>query len=182
MGDFASSLFDGRLFEQLSRMREAYQNIYYIIEGSPRYLQRWHGRARQLYAALVALTMRDDVRILWSDSEPTTAYLIATLAKKLQLGEKKGKAIVLHKKAKLETIRDWQLYILQAFPGVGPKLAEAILENLGSLEKFCTASITELSRIPGLGEKKAELIKRILMTPYSSGHKRRPYSLDSFLS
>jgi DNA excision repair protein ERCC-4 len=179
--DFASSLFDGRLFDQARRLKETYENIYYVIEGSLKSLEyRWGDRFKQLSAALVTLSVDFDAKILWSVDESNTAYLIASLAKSLQCSEGRV-GIVLHKKPRLSSIEEWQLYILQSFPGVGPKLALAILNEFGSLERFCTASFTELSRVPGLGEKRAELIKRLLKAPFRKAKHRRSYSLSDFI-
>jgi DNA excision repair protein ERCC-4 len=178
--DFASSLVDGRLFDQASRLTESYSDVYYIVEGSPRYLSRWGDRGHQTLAALIALTVDYGVRVLWSDDPHTTAYLIAQLARRYQEG-RGGTSIVLHRKPRLSSLADWQLYIVQAFPGVGPKTARAILERFGTLEAFCKAPLSELSRIPGLGEKRAERIKAILVTPFKPQKKSRS-SLEDFLS
>jgi DNA excision repair protein ERCC-4 len=177
--DFASSLVDGRLFDQAKRLVEAFEYIYYIVEGSPRYLTRWGDRGHQTLAALTALIVNYGVQVLWSDGTHSTAYLIAQLAKRHQ-AERGGAAFAIQKKPRLETLEDWQLYIVQSFPGVGPKTARAILEYFGTIEKFCTAPLSELSRVPGLGERKAERIKTILVTPFKHMRRRRG-SLEDFL-
>ncbi|MEB2836726.1 MAG: helix-hairpin-helix domain-containing protein [Desulfurococcales archaeon] len=178
--DFASSLVDGRLFDQASRLSESYSDIYYVVEGSPRYLARWGSEGHQTLAALVALTVDYGARILWSDGARTTAYIIAQLARRYQ-GTRRGTSMVIHRKPRLSSISEWQLYILQSFPGIGPKTARSILERLGTLEAFCRAPLSELSRIEGLGEKKAERIKAILVTPFKP-RKRRGGTLEDFLS
>ncbi len=176
--DFVKSLFDGRLFDQARRLSEAYANVYYIIEGDVALLFAAKERARSYVAAAISLTTDYGVRLLWSPDRPHTAEMIAMLARRLQ--EDRGPTrIVVHKKPRLSSLQEWQLYIVQAFPGVGPKTAEAILERFDTLERFCTASVSELSSVSGLGEKRAETIKRILKTPYSRGRRRRG-SLDKF--
>ncbi|MEB3816488.1 MAG: helix-hairpin-helix domain-containing protein [Desulfurococcales archaeon] len=178
--DFASSLVDGRLFDQASRLGEAYQDIYYIVEGSPRYLSRWGDEGHQTLAALVSLIVDYRAHVLWSEGPTTTAYLLYQLARRYQQ-ERGGASIVVHRKPRLSTISEWQLYILQSFPGVGPKTARAILERFGSLERFCTSPLSELSSVEGLGERRAEKIKAILVTPYKPQKKRRG-SLEEFLN
>ena len=176
--DFAKSLFDGRLFEQASRLSEHYSQVYFIVEGGvvPR---RYKGRERSFYGALVALLMDFGVRVIYTDSRESTAYVIYSLARRAAQGG--GQRIVIHKKPKIDDIREWQLYILQSFPGIGRRTAEKLLETFGSLEAFCRASIAELSRVEGVGDKRAELIKRILVTPYRrQASKRRSISLEDF--
>ncbi|MEB3851739.1 MAG: helix-hairpin-helix domain-containing protein [Desulfurococcales archaeon] len=177
--DFASSLVDGRLFDQARRLAEAYGHVYYIVEGSPRYLTRWGDRGHQTLAALTSLIVDYGAQVLWSDGPHSTAYLIAQLARRYQ-EERGGASVAVHHKPRLEGVEDWQVYIVQAFPGVGPKTARAILEYFGTLEEFCRAPLAELSKVPGLGEKKAERIRAILSTPFSRRRRRRG-SLEDFL-
>lgn len=173
--DYAKSLFDGRLFEQASRLSEHYSNVYLIVEG-PLVPRRYRGRERQLYASLAALTAEYGIRVVHTGGPQETAYFLEALVRKLGV---EGQRIVVHRKQRLGDVREWQLYIVQSFPGVGPRTAERILEYFGTLERFCTASIAELSRIEGLGEKKASEIKRVLVTPYRRV-KQRTKTLEAF--
>ena len=176
--DYAKSLFDGRLFDQVARLVEAYSNVYLVIEG-PLIPRRYRGRERQLYASLAALTAEYGARVVHTGGPRETAYFLESLARKIGV---EGQRIVIQKKPKLGDLREWQLYIVQSFPGVGPKTAERILEKFGSIERFCTASIAELSKVEGVGEKRAEEIKKILVTPYKrrQGAKRKPATLEDF--
>ncbi|BAN90369.1 ERCC4 domain-containing protein [Aeropyrum camini] len=177
--DFARSLFDGRLFEQASRLAEHYDIVFIIIEGPP-VPRRYRGRERSLYASMVSLQLDYGVRIMNTMDPRGTALAIESLARFSSRGG--GQRIVIHKKPRLSDIREWQLYILQSFPGIGRRTAERILERFGSLERFLTASKAEISKVEGIGEKRAEDIKRILMTPYrtSPSGAKRPASLEDF--
>ncbi len=176
--DFAHSLFDGRLFDQASRLAEHYQTVVYIVEGNPFRIRRYKSMMKQLTAAMITLTLDFSARILFSEGPSHSATIIESLAKRLT---KRRKPVVLHKKPKLSSIRDWQVYIIESFPGIGAKTAERILEHFGSIERFVNASIAELSKIPGVGEKRAELIKMILKSQYKPGSARRKGSLEDFL-
>ncbi|BAA80433.2 repair endonuclease XPF [Aeropyrum pernix K1] len=177
--DFAKSLFDGRLFEQASRLAEHYETVFIIVEGPP-VPRRYRGRERSLYAAMAALQLDYGIRLMNTMDPKGTALVIESLAR-LSTREG-GQRIVIHKKPRLSDVREWQLYILQSFPGIGRRTAERILERFGSLERFFTASKAEISKVEGIGEKRAEEIKKILMTPYkrSTGGGRRHASLDDF--
>lgn len=176
--DFARSLFDGRLFDQARRLTESYPVAVYIVEGDPLRLYRYQDKVKQLTAALVALIIDFNVRVVYSEGPWHTAMIIESLAKRSLQG---GRSVTIHKKPKLESTREWQLYIVESFPGIGPKTAERILETFGSIERFVNASIVELSKVPGLGEKKAETIKRILKSPYKPGGGRRGGSLEDYV-
>jgi len=176
--DFARSLFDGRLFEQAKRLAESYPIVFYIVEGNPFRLRRYQTRTKQLTAAMVTLVVDYSVRVLFSEGPLHTAAILESLAKRVEGEGRRG--IVIHKKPRLEDTRAWQLYILQSFPGIGPKTAERILERFGSLQAFFNASVAELSKVPGIGEKKAETIRKIIA--YGGRTKRlRRTSLEDFV-
>jgi DNA excision repair protein ERCC-4 len=178
--DFAHSLFDGRLFDQAARMIQDYPVVVYIVEGNPFRLRRYRDRMNQLTSAMVTLAIDFNARILLSEGPYHSAMIIASLAKRLST---ERRPIVLHKKPRLSSIREWQLYIVESFPGIGAKTAEKILEYFGTIEKFVNASMVELSKIPGVGEKRAELIKMILKTPYKPETQRKKRgSIEDFLS
>ncbi len=178
--DFAHSLFDGRLFDQASRMSEAFPIIVYVVEGNPFRLRRYRSRLTQLTSAMVALAVDFNAKILFSEGPSHSATIIGSLARRANTVRK---PVTLHKKPKLSSIREWQLYIVESFPGIGAKTAERVLEHFGTIERFVNASIVELSRVPGIGEKRAELIKTILKTPYKPGTgKKRGGTIEDFLS
>jgi DNA excision repair protein ERCC-4 len=166
--DYVNSLFDGRLFDQVSRMAEVYDSIVLVVEGS---LPSWYrDRFKQLYSALAQIIAGFNISVVHTMDPLSTAIFIEALARKSV--ESRGSRIVVHKKPKLSSLREWQLYIVSSLPGVGPKLAEKLLENFKTIEAICTASVAELQRV--VGEKRAERIKQVLKTPYEprSGKRR----------
>ncbi len=181
--DFVHSLFDGRLFDQARRLREAYGSAIIIIEGNPVRLRRYRKMTKQIYAAISSLLVDYDIKIIYSDNVEHTAIIIESLARRLL--KSRRTAVVLHKKPKLETIQEQQLYIIQSFPSIGAKTAEKILEYFGSLREFCNASISDLSRVEGIGAKKAEQIYKILNSSYvgktRQGRKRRRTLTDYYV-
>lgn len=176
--DFAHSLFDGRLFDQARRLTEHYPIVVYVVEGDPLRVYRYRSRVKQLTAAISSLIIDFNAKVIYSEGPWHTAMIIESLAKRTVQSKR---SIVLHKKPKLSSTRDWQLFIVESFPGIGPKTAERILEEFGTIERFINASIVELSRVPGLGEKKAETIKRILKSPYKRGKDKRGGTLEDFV-
>jgi DNA excision repair protein ERCC-4 len=55
-----------------------------------------------------------------------------------------------------------QMSILCSLPGVGEKLASRMLEKFGSPSSSLNASSVELSKINGMGELRAQKIRKIL--------------------
>jgi len=174
--DYANSLFDGRLFDQVSRMSEYYDTIVLVVEGSIAELRRYHDRLKQLYAALASLIAEYGVIVVNTGGPGDTAMFLEAFSRKLV--ESRGARVVIHKKPKLKSLREWQLYIVSSFPGIGPKLAEKLLENFKTIEAICTASVAELQRV--VGEKRADRIKEVLKAPYEPRSKRAK-TLEDFV-
>jgi DNA excision repair protein ERCC-4 len=160
--DLAESLFDGRLFDQVRRMREYYEIPVVIVEGEIGELGRITGRATQVLQALAALSIDYGVRVLWSRGVGDTAALLYTLSCRER---EAGRPVVLNRKPRLDKLWMQQLYVVQSLPGVGPRLAERLLEKMGSIAAICRASIVELERV--LGAERARRVYRILHAPYS---------------
>ncbi len=180
--DFVASLFDGRLFDQARRLSNSYSYVYYLIEGDfQNELRYWFTRRKQLVGALVSLVVDFDVRLLWSSDAEESAIIIERLASRLLEGRHSGSVVIMKKKS-LNSIRDWQLYVLQSFPGIGAKTAERLLERFGSIEGFIRASVTELASVEGVGEVKAHRIKELLKATYQASDNSRGQvkTLDSF--
>ena len=61
-----------------------------------------------------------------------------------------------------------QLYVLTSLPGVGTKVATRLLDKFQSPRNVLNASIAELARVPGIGNMRAEKIRKILDLPVST--------------
>jgi DNA excision repair protein ERCC-4 len=177
--DFAHSLFDGRLFDQARRMSEDFPTIVFLVEGDPLRLRRYRHLHKQFYAAIATLTIDFDAKIIYTEGPHHSAYVIASIARRLA---KEGRRpVAFRKRGKIETISDWQLFILQSFPGVGEKTAKKIMESFRTLRDFCNASRAEIARIEGIGEKKADLIFTVLNRRFEiTPTKRARRTLEDF--
>ena len=156
--DLVRSVFDGRLFDQARRLAETYPKPVLVVEG--RFDQLWEktGRATQVRQALLAIALDYGIRIVYTRDPGDTARVIYYTARREQV--ERRRPVVIHRKRRLETLREKQLYVLQSLPGVGPRLAEKLLEYFGSIEAVCNASIVELSRV--VGEARAREIYRVI--------------------
>ncbi len=156
--DLIRSVFDGRLFDQARRLAEKYPKPVIIVEGRFEKLWEKTGRAIQVRQALLAVALDYNIRVVHTRDPSDTARVIYYTARREQVEQKKP--VVIHRKPRLSSLREKQLYVLQSLPGVGPKLAEKLLEYFGSLEAVCKASIVELERV--LGEARAREVYRVI--------------------
>jgi ERCC4-type nuclease len=56
----------------------------------------------------------------------------------------------------------FSLWLLQSFPGIGPKNAKAIHDHFGTVPIAWTVTASELQAIPGIGKKMAETLIKAL--------------------
>ena len=171
--DLAKSVFDGRFFDQLRRLKETSDKIVLIIEGNLNYLRaRYASRYKAIEAAIITASIINSLPIIYTQDTKHTAEVIKYIAEKFQESRQKVPTPSMYKKVvkpKTTDLRKWQLFILSSFPGIGPVLAERLLLKFGSLKNVLNSSPSELSRVEGMTEEKAWLIVKIVNENYTSG-------------
>ncbi|MEM3646833.1 MAG: ERCC4 domain-containing protein [Thermofilum sp.] len=56
----------------------------------------------------------------------------------------------------IRTNREWAVFLLQGFPGIGPVLAGEIFDHFGRIPLAWDCTREELARVPGLGRRRTE--------------------------
>ena len=158
--DFISSIIDGRIFEQVDSLYNAYKKPIVIVEGFG-VVERVHENS--FYGALAYLVSKSNVTILRTKNEEETAKLIYWVARKEFENSRKVGYKIKEKKVSVQNIQE---RILAAFPGISTVLSKRILKKFGSLQKFFNASEKELMEVDGIGEKSAKRIRKIIEEEY----------------
>jgi DNA excision repair protein ERCC-4 len=161
--DFVKSIFDKRLFDQVSKLKETSSNAFIILEGSIERAKRFTSNWNAVLGALVSIQVGYGIGILLSSDVEDTAYLIYKLGEKFS--DSQRRTISLVRKPKLSTLRDAQFFVVQSFPNIGPVLAEKLLERFGSIRDICNASISDLQKV--LGEKRAEELFKLINSKFN---------------
>jgi Fanconi anemia group M protein len=65
------------------------------------------------------------------------------------------------------TNSQWQILILSAIPGIGPKLAKSLISHFRTIKKMVSADPAELMEVEKIGKKKAQKIYDILNAEFS---------------
>ncbi len=165
--DFVKSVFDGRIFDQIGRLLEAYEKVVLLIQGSPGEVKMITDRWSSFYGTIARIVLEENVSIIYTHDVDDTAYMIHSLAQKHQGFGARDRYPVVHRKPKLGSTSEWQEYIVQSLPHIGPKLARKLLERFGNVVSIFNASALELSRVEGISEWKAQEMVRILRSPYA---------------
>lgn len=171
--DLASSIADGRVFEQVEALAEAFQRPILIIEGSLSEIYTKRGLTpAQVQGALAYVIERGACAVPCADPLDT-AYFICSLARREQLHFSEPEVASL--KARLRRVRkgrmgvrEVQVALLSSLPGVGPKLARRLLEHFGSPRRFFRATPRELMAVRGMGESRVRGIVEVLDTAFKA--------------
>lgn len=163
--DFFNSLYSGRLFEQVERLKASYTKPLMIIEGDVKEELANRLNPRAFWGSLLKLQIDYNLPTVNTYDALQTADLLATLAKRLQ--SRSAEPIKLRHKPKVLSERERQIYAVCGLPGIGEGLAVRLLSYFGSVRRVFCASRAELMRVEGVGEVKAERITKLLDAPFS---------------
>lgn len=161
--DFLQSIIDKRLLRQVLRLKQSYEKPVIILEGEGIYSKRSiHPNA--VRGALASIVVDFGVPIVFSRDEKETAALIAAMLRR-EKAEGREDAQIRGDKRVL-TLREQQESVIAGLPGVNITLARRLLEEFRSVERVFRAKEEELTRVQGIGEKKAKEIRRVITALY----------------
>jgi Fanconi anemia group M protein len=153
VSDFISSMINRRLIRQLEELQQ-YENRLLIIEGIEEqeiYNDDSGGiHANSIRGFLLSILLKHKVPIIFTKDYRDTAKFISVLAKR------KEKEMPLNVSKKSLNKKERLQFILESFPGIGPKTARKLLEKFKTIKNMANASIEELTEVIG---KKAGIFK-----------------------
>jgi len=158
--DFAASLANGRLFQQVAALKAVFRKPLLLIEGDRASIDGIRPQAVQ--GALTSISVRWFVPILWSQDTEETAYMLFLIARQNVDLRQRWQPVSIKKPT---TKRELQHRMLKTIPHVGQHRAALLLDRFGSLERLMTADENELRQIKGIGKKRAILIQQLLHEP-----------------
>jgi len=164
VSDFVQSIIDKRLMSQLADMRRNFMTPVLILEGSASlYTQRGiHPNA--IRGALSAIAVGFDIPIIPTEDEIDTAHMLYMIAKREQ--EDEDRIVVLRGEKKPWLLSERQRFVVESLPSVSAVLAARLLGKFKSVEAVMTATQKELMEVEGIGDKKAEDIRKVIKSGY----------------
>ena len=162
--DFISSLKEGRLWDQMAKMKESgIEDRRVIIEGDPlKARSLWYGKKltpNNIYGAYDGI-FKWGVKIVWvSDIYQTSAYIRNLINK-----QKKPKKVFALRSSPQRTLslQEKKEYLLEGLPEVGAKTAKEILKKYKTITNFVN-NVDTVDTISGIGEKTKKEIKEVLV-------------------
>lgn len=153
--DLEASLRDGRLARELALMQRL--DLRAVVVEGPDVL----GGTR-LRGILFSLQFVHGCAVIRTADEFESAEALADLARWLA---KRRHGSLLTRPKRGATGPDLALHFLQGLPGVGPGLAQAILDTFGRVPMRWDCSSEDLARVPGIGPRRARQLIRFLEGP-----------------
>ena len=151
--DFFSSMINKRLSRQLEELQQ-YPNKLLIIEGTEHqeiYSDSEEGiHPNSIRGFLLDIILKYKVPVIFTKNYEDTAGFLLILAKKQE------KEISLRAVKKTRDKKESLQYILEGFPGIGPKTAKKLLKKYKTIKSIINASLEELKTEIG---KKAEIFR-----------------------
>ena len=158
ISDLVSSIFDGRLFDQCNRLKEHYQFPILLIEGDIDEIEELTENPLIFYGAISSIAIDFKIPVIHTPNASHTSKLLISMCSRKDA----SKGPFIKKIRKSSDIQKQQLSMLCSLPGVGEKTAIRMLEKFGTPLMVLSSSITELSKVGGLGEARAKNIKKVL--------------------
>jgi DNA excision repair protein ERCC-4 len=158
--DLMSSVFDGRLFDQCSRLKEHFEHPILLVEGNVDEIEDITDNPLIFYGALSTVALDFKIPIIPTPNATHTAKLLVSMCSR----KDSPKGPFLKKIKKSSNLQKQQLSVLCSLPGIGEKFAVRMLEKFGTPFKVFTATSTELAKVEGLGEARAKKIKKMLQS------------------
>ena len=156
--DLIASVFDGRLFNQISEMQENYPHSYILVSASMTDVLNAAESINRYSSIMAAICscFRRGCPIIFCDDLTNLADVVKTLGEKLTDDKKRSRPIT---KISME---DKRLQLICSFSGVSETRGEALLEHFGSVDGVLKASSNELQEVHNIGEVIAEGIRDVL--------------------
>jgi DNA excision repair protein ERCC-4 len=158
--DLMASVFDGRLFDQCTRLKEHFEHPVVLMEGNVDEIEEIMDNPMIFYGAISTVVLDFKIPVIPTPSAAHTAKLLVSMCSRKDA----SKGPFLKKIKKSPDLERQQLSSLCSLPGVGERFAVRMLEKFGTPLKVFTATTAELAKVEGLGEARAKKIKKVLDT------------------
>ncbi len=161
INDFENSIINGRLFDQVRRLKENYEFPILILEGDADYFRL---KNSVINGAIASLYIDYGINVICTYDVQNTADVISSIARHEQ--DDGTREPSLKGGARAYTHEQFQEYVMGNLPGIGPKLAKALLRHFKSIRSIANADEKELMQVEKIGRKKAKMISNTLNGEY----------------
>ncbi len=162
--DFLQSIIDKRLMKQMIEMDRNFKVPILIIEGIESLYGVRNIHPNAIRGVLSSISCDFNVRIIPTEDESDTAQMLISIAKREQL--EKNHLVGLRGEKKPELLSERQRFVVESLPNVSAVLADRMLKKFKNVENIMLATEKKLMEIDGIGDKKAEEIRKVIKNDY----------------
>jgi len=160
--DFISSMISRRLLKQLEELQQYNQRLLMIegIDEQELYTdskEKVGMHPNSVRGFLLSIVLKYKVPIIFTKSAEDTAKFIYVLSKR------KSRELSFNVTKKALNKKEQLRFIIESFPGIGPKTAKKLLERFKSIKSIINAPKEELKEVLG---KKTETVKKLIEQEY----------------
>lgn len=163
VADFCTSIIDGRLFTQVTTLRDLYEKPFVLVEGETLYGSR-NVLPQAILGALASILVDYGIPVVRTENDEQTALLLASIARREQQDKKREPRIRV--KHRPPTMKEAQEFVVAGLPNVDAVRARRLLETFGTVEEVFTKGEEELSQVHGIGKKIAQRIREVASSRY----------------
>ena len=161
--DFLESLIGGKLFKQMTRLRDAYSRPLLVLEGE-NLLTKRNINHNAIFGSLASISVDFGIPVLTTKDAAETADLLNVIAKREQKVDKK--AVAVRGEKTQMSLRERQQFIIEGLPNVSAVIAKRLLSHFGSVKDIANATEEELLEVKGVGKNIATDIIKLLKANY----------------
>jgi ERCC4-type nuclease len=156
--DLITSVFDGRLFTQISAMQNNYPHSFVLVSGTLTEvleIAETVDRYSSILAAVCSCYVRN-CPIIFCCNLTNLAEIVKVLGEKLTDGKERSRPV---EKTKME---DKRLQLICAFKGIDATRGKALLEEFGTVWEVLNASSSSLQEVHGIGKVTTDNMRAVL--------------------
>ncbi len=157
LSDLLQSMINKRLFNQLQEIKK-YPHYILLVEGNKE-TEIPENMKNPFKGLLLSIITQDKIPIIFTKNQEETADYLILLAKKF---EKQIQEAGIRQSKSQKPLQEQKQFILEGFPGIGPKLAKQLIKDYSSLNKIFALSIEELRLIKGFDDNKIKKFRQLL--------------------
>jgi len=156
--DFLDSLIRKKIFEQVTRLRNAYEKPVLVIEDEGLFSRNIDRRA--IYGAIASLLTDYDIPVIRTRDAQETSFILYAIAAREQF--KKKRDVALRGKKPNMSLKERQQFLVEGLPDVSSILAKRLLFHFRTVRNVMMAGMEELMEVEGIGKKKAMKITEVM--------------------
>jgi Fanconi anemia group M protein len=182
VNELANSIYKNRLFDECTRLKEAYEIPILVLEGyMPIIFKMRKTNESSIWGAISSIAVQLRIAIVPTPDAKHTARFIERLAFSEQVKVKRP--VVIRPREKVLTLSEQQQYLISGLPNVGVTLADSLLSKARTpynvFKQIAETEIVQsktgktkrlsgpIAEVKGIGPTIVESAKKILTSPYS---------------